>query len=46
MRLCPDHADDDQEFLRRELDRALVQVDLARARVEELERRLGIERPR
>jgi hypothetical protein len=44
MRLCPDHADDDQDRLKRELDRALVEADLARARVDELEQRLGIDR--
>jgi hypothetical protein len=46
MRLCPDHTDDDQELLKRELDRALVEADLARARVDDLEQRLGIDRPR
>jgi hypothetical protein len=46
MRLCPEHADDDQELLKRELDRALVEADLAHARVDDLEQRLGISRPR
>jgi hypothetical protein len=44
MRLCPEHADDDQHELERELKRALVEADLAGARVRELEERLGIDR--
>jgi hypothetical protein len=44
LRLCPEHADDDQDALKRQLDQALVEADLARARVVELEQRLGIDR--
>jgi len=51
-RYCPEHADEDQRELQAQLDEVRLKRDLARSCIEEmdrlaedLERRLGIERP-
>ena len=43
-RLCPVHADDDQRQLVVDRDAALLDLDLARDRVAEIDERLGIRR--
>jgi hypothetical protein len=46
FRFCPDHADDDQRQLEIDRRRALIQLDLWRDRVADIDERLGIGRPR